>query len=93
MLLERSRLPAHQPVLAFEAEYGGLQLFESDLDREPASLCVGPYACLSATTWTGHERDLVPVIFTHDDLIFSLDAEGRGWKGSRDPARAMAANY
>ena len=78
-LLERSGLPSHEAVLAFEEEYGGLQLHESDFDPEAASLCVGPYACLSATSWTGRERDLVPVIFTQDDLVFSLDARGHGW--------------
>ena len=77
-LLTKLGYAAHPALLAFEDSYGGLQLFESD--PAAAALVVGPYACLSqAPPYTGRERDLVPVIFAWDDVIYSLDADGRGW--------------
>jgi hypothetical protein len=75
--LEKRGYPAHASVLAFEAAYGGIQLFESD-PQAPA-LLVGPYAILQDGAYKGRERDLVPVMFAWDDVVYSLDAEGRGY--------------
>ncbi|MCA9676261.1 MAG: hypothetical protein KC464_14580, partial [Myxococcales bacterium] len=65
--------------LDFEAAYGGLRVFDAAADPAVPSLVVGPYGCFSAGPYTGHERDLVPVIFGVDDTIYTLDAAGRGW--------------
>ena len=77
-LLTGRGYPAHAALLAFEAAYGGLQMF--DADPSAPSLVVGPFACFSATPhYTGQEGDRVPVIFAWDDMIHSLDASGRGF--------------
>jgi hypothetical protein len=79
-LLTSRRYPAHGAVLAFEAAYGGLQLFESDPDV--AALVVGPYACFETSpTYTGGllSREIVPVIFACNDVEYGLDADGRGF--------------
>jgi hypothetical protein len=76
LLVDRG-FPAHAPALDFEARYGGLRVFEPDAD--PAALVVGPYACLAASPYSHHERDLVPMIFGSDDNIYTLDGRGRGW--------------
>lgn len=76
-LLAERRYPAHPSVLAFEASYGGFQLIETD-PSAPA-LVVGAYACLSAGPYNSHERHLVPVIFAWNDVVYSLDEEGRGY--------------
>lgn len=71
------KFPLHESVFAFEETFGGLLVFESD----PAFplLQVGPFACLKDGHYTGHESDLVPVIFPSNDIVYSLDAEGRGY--------------
>lgn len=77
-LLGSCGLAAHPSVLAFEASYGGLELFESDPDA-PA-LVVGPYAYLSASPgYEGRKRDHVPVAFAWNDVYYALDARGRGF--------------
>ena len=76
-LLTGRGYPAHPAVLAFEAAYGGLQLFESDPTL--VVLSVGPYACFTALPkYTGLPREVVPVIFACNDVYYALDAEGRG---------------
>jgi hypothetical protein len=76
-LLEERGFPAHEPALAFEERFGGVQVFEADAD--PAVLVVGPYACFALSPYSKVERDLVPMIFGADDTIYTLDARGRGW--------------
>jgi hypothetical protein len=77
-LLAGCGYPAYPALLAFETAYGGLQLFESD--PTAAALVVGPYACFKAPPkYTGHQRDIVPVIFASNDVYYALDAEGRGF--------------
>jgi hypothetical protein len=76
-LLDERSFPSHAPALDFEERFGGARLFEPDM--EPAALVVGAYACLSASPYSHHERDLVPVIFGADDTVYSLDGRGRGW--------------
>lgn len=69
--------PAHPALLAFEAAYGGLQVFEAST---MPSIVVGPFACLSTTPhYTGRDQDRVPVVFAWDDLTYTLDASGRGF--------------
>jgi hypothetical protein len=75
--LDARGYPAHEAVLGFEARYGGLQVFETD-PVAPA-LLVGPFACLADGKYKGKERDLVPVMFAWGDVVYSLDAEGRGF--------------
>lgn len=77
-LLTSRGYPAHPSLLAFEAAYGGLQVFETE--PTAPSIVVGPYACFSAAPpYTGRDNDRVPVIFAWDDVSYSLDAEGRGF--------------
>ncbi len=77
-LLTGRRYPAHRAVLEFEEVFGGLELREPEM-ADP-TLVFGPYACFSATPpWTGREEDLVPVIFASNDVVYLLDAAGRGW--------------
>ena len=76
-LLAERGYPSPEPVLAFEASYGGLRLVESDPDAP--SLVVGAFACLSSAPHYRSREGLVPVIFASDDVVYSLDADGRGW--------------
>ena len=77
-LLAKNGYQAHAAALAFEAAYGGLELFESDPDA-PA-LAVGPYALLSAwSKHSGKRGDPVPVLFASNDVHYALDAKGRGF--------------
>jgi hypothetical protein len=77
-ILEGAGHPAHAAVLAFEAAYGGLELFESDPDA-PA-LLVGPYAVFSALRgYRALDGGLVPVAMACDDVYYALDAKGRGY--------------
>ena len=77
-ILRDAEQPEHAAVLAFEAEYGGLELFESDPDA-PA-LLVGPYAVFSALRrYRQSDGDPVPVAIACDDVYYALDAKGRGY--------------
>lgn len=77
-LLNSKEYPPHPAVLDFEESFGGLEFYEPEYDVP--TLVVGPFACFSASPhWTGRERDLVPVIFSVNDVVYFLDAQGRGW--------------
>jgi hypothetical protein len=76
LLLARGYQPS-PAVLAFEAAYGGLELFESDPDT-PA-LLVGPYAICSALSGNRRADDPVPVVFASNDVYYALDERGRGF--------------
>lgn len=89
---------AHPAVLAFEAAYGGLQLFEAD--PTTTALVIGPYAFFGGgSKYTGRPRDVVPVIFAWNDVYYALDAGGRGftnaamveggWRPSAPDGRAL----
>lgn len=66
-----------ESVLNFEESYGGLEL--CDAGSAVPALVVGPFACLSPSNYRLSEPTLVPVIFAADDVVYSLDEEGRGW--------------
>jgi hypothetical protein len=69
---------AHPAILAFEAAYGGLEIFESD--PHAPSLAAGPYAFFSALPkYSARDDDLVPVIVAWNDVYYALDAKGRGF--------------
>ncbi len=69
---------AHPAVLAFEAAYGGLELFESDPNA--AALMAGPFAFFtSSPNYTGKAGGLVPVAAAWNDVCYALDAKGRGF--------------
>ncbi len=77
LLLARGYQPS-PAVLAFEAAYGGLQLFESDPDA-PA-LLVGPYAICSALgSYRRADDEPVPVVLASNDVCYALDVTGRGF--------------
>jgi hypothetical protein len=76
-LLVSRGIKAHPSVVAFEASYGGLELFESDPDT-PA-LMAGPYSFFSAAARYKDAPKLVPVAFAWNDVYYALDARGRGF--------------
>jgi hypothetical protein len=80
LLLERG-FTAHAAVLAFEARYGGLHVLEGH--PSVASLLIGPYAFhRSLPAYRGHHPELVPVMTTTHDVVYLLDADGRGYATS-----------
>ncbi|MFK8004498.1 MAG: hypothetical protein AB8H86_33330 [Polyangiales bacterium] len=66
-----------ESVLEFEEDYGGLEL--CDPGSTTPALVVGPFACLSPGDYRLSEPRLIPVMFSADDVVYSLDEEGRGW--------------
>jgi hypothetical protein len=76
---------AHPSVIDFEAAFGGLVLPDElpMVDGEPCWL-FGAYACLASN---GHvaprggskARKLVPVVYSPNDVIYFLDAQGRAY--------------
>jgi hypothetical protein len=77
LLVERG-YDASPELLAFEAAYGGLELFETDPDA--AALVVGPYAFIAASPrYSSRDGDLVPVAIAWNDVYYALDPKGRGF--------------
>jgi hypothetical protein len=83
-LLAEHGYAAHPAVLAFEAAFGGLE-FSEDGDDDLRFL-VGAGACVGSGAHAGPRggpentgRALVPVIYTPNDGIGYLDADGAGW--------------
>lgn len=78
-LLARHEYPCHASVLELEARYGGLLVAESGGDEDWYH---GAFACLSGGGHSdprGGRDDLVPVVYSPNDVIYYLDAEGTVW--------------
>lgn len=80
-LLETRRYPVHAAVLAFDARYGGLVVADAP-GEEGHDWCFGAHACLAGG---GHDAprggrdDLVPVVYSPNDVVYFLDASGAAW--------------
>src|SRR3954471_16820826 len=82
---EDHKYPPHATVIAFEAAFGGLQIpDEGKVKKGEPCWLFGTHACL---TTGGHvaprggskARKLVPVVYSPNDIIYYLDAQGRGY--------------
>lgn len=74
-LLEQHGLPLSAAVVAFDARYGGL-LF-ADVDAEEGDdWLVGAHACLASNAHSIEKCDRVPVAYSPNDVIFTLDPQG-----------------
>lgn len=79
-LLAEKGYPAHEAVLAFDAQFGGLVLPEEGEDADSdVGITVGAFHCLANdghSSPRGGRTDLVPIIYTANDCIVFLDADG-----------------
>lgn len=86
-LLRERGYPEHPAVLAFERSYGGVLLgagADDDPHADDESDLLGAYACLTEGNHadprgTDETPDLVPVMYSPNDIIWFLDAGGRAW--------------
>ena len=85
-LLAEHGYVAHPAVLEFEVAFGGLEFLEEENGDDEMRFLVGAGACLASgahvrpTGGDGQEAlALVPVIYTPNDGIGFLDAQGAGW--------------
>ncbi len=76
-LLASHGFEARADLLAFEAAYGGLEIFEKDPDT-PA-LVAGPYAYFSTLRGGSRDGDLATVVAAWNDVYYALDPAGRGF--------------
>lgn len=90
----------HAAVASYEAAYGGLVIPDEpgQPEDEPVWL-FGAHACLSSGAHVSPrggqtEHQLVPVVYSPNDLIFFLDEQGRAWAQDtiEDPAAELYAD-
>ena len=79
-LLAEQGYPIFEPLLAFDAQFGGLLVpDEGEGDESDVGIVVGPFHCLSSgghSSPRGGRTDLVPIAYTSNDCIVFLDAAG-----------------
>lgn len=78
--------PLHPAVLEFEATFGGLLLPDEgvSVDLEEPHWLFGAYACLRSEAHVqprggSKARKLVPVVYSPNDVIYYLDADGKAF--------------
>lgn len=98
VLMRKCGYEPHEAALAFEAEWGGLDVYEGS---QWPTLRAGVHMCLTSgySVWPlggpGNEAEkLVPVMLAADDVTYFVGADGRGWIQSFlcGRARVTAAN-
>jgi hypothetical protein len=85
-LLAKAKVPRHGPAIAFERDFGGLSFPDYGSGRswkknnEPAWL-IGAAECLAADIAfrSPGRKKLVPVLYTTNDNVVYLDADGVAW--------------
>jgi hypothetical protein len=79
-LLDRHGFTASEAVLGFEAAYGGLEITERGASLDDDYLwIVGAGACLASEAHGCEGGTMVPVAYSPNDIIFSIDEHGAGW--------------
>ena len=93
-LTKAHQLPCPDAILAFERRYGGLLAADSPGDDADDEWLYGAYACLRSGAHGGAPKEggdrgiLVPVVYSPNDVIYTLDEHGAAWAEDtlEDPA-------